>query len=226
LSRRDGLVLPVPRVASSVSHSVEFSFARRVRGRSALARPRSLRAETPSTAARQRVPNRGPSVSATHRGTDTPSRSARRVPAASGDMAAGTRLAQCSPPPRFRRDQRERSSSHSFRDGSSRPLANGRVAVNTAPRARRAMAPERAGPEWPDRRVETLAPTECLMRGRGTARVRTPGCACSVACGGGSEGCARCAARATAHSPRGKESLHAVTRPRPAARTRGNNLAV
>jgi hypothetical protein len=47
-------------------------------------------------------------------------------------------------------------------------------------------------------------PTERLMRGRGTARVRTPGCACSVARNGGSEGCARRAARATAHSPRGQ----------------------
>ncbi len=34
--------------------------------------------------------------------------------------------------------------------------------------------PERAGPERPERRVETLAPTERLMRGRGTARVRPP----------------------------------------------------
>ena len=33
---------------------------------------------------------------------------------------------------------------------------------------------------------------------------------CSVARAGGSEGCARCAARATAHSPRGKRKLHGV----------------
>ena len=37
-----------------------FCFARQVRGRSALARPRSLRFETPSTATQQHVPGRGP----------------------------------------------------------------------------------------------------------------------------------------------------------------------
>ncbi len=90
------------------------------------------------------------------------------------------------------------------RDGWCSYMANGRVAVNTAPRADGGMTAERAGTERPDRWVETLAPTERLMRGRGTARVRTPGCACSVARRDGSEGCARCAARATAPSPRGK----------------------
>ena len=48
--------------------------------------------------------------------------------------------------------------------------------MRSASRAIGAMAPERAGTERPDRRVETLAPTERLVRGRGTARVRTPGC--------------------------------------------------
>ena len=86
------------------------------------------------------------------------------------------------------------------------------VGVKSAPRARRAMAPERAGPERPDRRVETLAPTERLMRGRGTARVRTPGCACSVARKGGSELRPRRPQRATAHSPRGNKKPHAVTK--------------
>jgi hypothetical protein len=51
-------------------------------------------------------------------------------------------------------------------------FANGRVVVRTAPRAVGAMAPKRAGTERPDRRVETLAATERLMRGRGTARIR------------------------------------------------------
>ena len=55
-------------------------------------------------------------------------------------------------------------------------MANGRVVVKSAPRATGAIAPKRAGPERPDRRVETLAPTERLMRRRGTARVRAPGC--------------------------------------------------
>jgi hypothetical protein len=58
----------------------------------------------------------------------------------------------------------------------SRTMANGRVVVKSAPRADRAMTPERAGPERPGRRVETLAPTERLMRGRGTARVRPSVC--------------------------------------------------
>ena len=78
------------------------------------------------------------------------------------------------------------------------------VVVKSAPRADRAMTPERAGSERPGRRVETLAPTERLMRGRGTARVRPSVCACSVARGGGSEGWARSPARATAPGPRGK----------------------
>ena len=50
------------------------------------------------------------------------------------------------------------------------------VGVQSAPRATGAIAPKRAATERPDRRVETLAPTERLMRGRGTARVRTPVC--------------------------------------------------
>ena len=41
-----------------------FCFAKRVRGLSSLARPRSLRSETPSTATQQRAPGQGPSVSA------------------------------------------------------------------------------------------------------------------------------------------------------------------
>jgi len=91
--------------------------------------------------------------------------------------------------------------------------------VNSAPRAKRAMAPERAGTERPDRRVETLAPTGRLVRGRGTARVRTPVCACSVACAGRSELRPRRPQQATAHSPRGKKKPHAVKR-KNRARTR------
>jgi hypothetical protein len=83
------------------------------------------------------------------------------------------------------------------------------------------MAPERAGTERPDRRVETLDPTERLMRGRGTARVRMPVCACSVAREGGSEGWARRPARATARSPWGKEQPHAVKTEGLAAHPRG-----
>ncbi len=180
-----------------------LSLATRVRGRSPLARPRTPRFETPRTATQQRVPSRGPSVSARDRVTDTPSRSARRVPAVVGGMAAGTRLADFSPTRRvFGRGRKaERRTS---RNSLCRSIANGRVAVKSAPRADAAIAPERAGPERPDRRVETLDPTERFVRGRGTARVRTSGSACSVAREGGSEGCARCAARATAQSPRGK----------------------
>jgi hypothetical protein len=63
-------------------------------------------------------------------------------------------------------------------------LANGGGGPS-APRATGAIAPERAGPERPDRRVETLAPTKGLLRGRGIARIRTPGCAGSVARAGG-----------------------------------------
>jgi hypothetical protein len=83
------------------------------------------------------------------------------------------------------------------------------------------MAPKREGTERPDRQVETLAPTERLVRGRGAARVRMPVCACSVAREGGSEGCARCAARATARSPRGKKKPHAVKTEGLAAHPRG-----
>ena len=88
-----------------------------------------------------------------------------------------------------------------------RPRAG--VVVRSDPWARGAMAPKRAGTERPDRRVETLAEPK-RQRRRGTARLRTPGRACSVAREGGSEGCARCAARATAHSPRGKRKPHGV----------------
>ena len=77
--------------------------------------------------------------------------------------------------------------------------------MRSAPRAIGAIPPEGAGTERPDRRVETLTPTERFIRGRGTARLRTPVCASSVARGGGSKGCARCAARATAPSPWGKK---------------------
>ena len=88
--------------------------------------------------------------------------------------------------------------------------------VRSALRAEGAMAPKRAGTERPDRRVETLAPTACLCRGRGTARVRTPVCACSAARAGGSEGCARCAARATwLRTRRAKQKLHAVKDKKP-----------
>jgi len=46
------------------------------------------------------------------------------------------------------------------------------------------FTPQRAGTGQPDQRVETLAPSERLLRARGTARVRTPGRACPVARGG------------------------------------------
>ena len=88
------------------------------------------------------------------------------------------------------------------------------VGVKSAPRAIGAIPAERAGTERPDWRVETLAEHERTARGRGTARVRTPGCASSVARGGVSEGCARCAARATAPNPRGKKGA----KPPPARR--------
>ena len=131
-------------------------------------------------------------------------RSTRRVPAASGGMTARTRWADGIPTTSKTVGRTLEGTCQVLRDDPGRSAARGRVAGRSAPRATGAITPERAGPERPDRRVETLAPTERLMRRRGTARVRTTGCACSVAREGGSEGCARCAARATAQSPRGK----------------------
>jgi hypothetical protein len=62
--------------------------------------------------------------------------------------------------------------------GLARPRADGRIAAwrggwwPRPPSGRRPMVPERAGPERPERRVETPAPTERFVRGRGTARLR------------------------------------------------------
>jgi hypothetical protein len=59
------------------------------------------------------------------------------------------------------------------RDDSRSFMANGRVVVNSAPRADGAIAPERAGPERADRCVETWAAEGRTTRVRaasGTAR--------------------------------------------------------
>ena len=166
------------------------------------------------------APRWGPSLFARIRASDTPPRHTRSVPAASGGMAAGTRRAESKPPSRGAAGWPCVCSWLARRTWSCTRTANGRVVVTTVPRARGAMAPERAGPERPDRRVETLDPTESLSRVRGTARVRTPVCACSVARVGASEGCARCAARATARSPRDKEKASRSERNRALPATR------
>jgi hypothetical protein len=208
-----------------LSHSVpDFFLAPRVPGPLALARPRSLRAKTPSAATEQgRSAVRPLAVRMTPR---------QRYP------AAGRPLGDPQPPETWPLAPAGRFETPTLRletlkPGSSCPVAGPverfnrepRVVVKSAPRADGAITPERAGTERPDRRVETLAPTGRLMRGRGTARVRTPVCASSVARAGGSEGCARCAARATSLRARGaKENLHGVekrARPHPATRGTG-----
>jgi len=87
-------------------------------------------------------------------------RAARRVPAASGAMAATTRRAESPRPPK-------RHSSHL----SSRAMASGRVVVRTAPRATGAMSPERAGPERASRGGVSLAWSHTNSEGprRGTS---------------------------------------------------------
>ena len=104
---------------------------------------------------------------------DTPARLARPGPARAG--ANGH--------PRHRRinDTPAHTSEVLLRPkGLTTPTVTGRTSAWRAggspnpPSGRRPMAPERAGPERPERRVETLAPTERLLRGRGTARVRPP----------------------------------------------------
>jgi hypothetical protein len=101
----------------------------------------------------------------------------------------------------------------------------GRVVVKSGVRAVGAMSPKRAGPERPDRRVETLAPTELLMRGRGTARLRTPVCACSVAREGESELRPRWPQRTTAPSPRATKRAHGVAKKKLATRGNGKTKA-
>jgi hypothetical protein len=90
--------------------------------------------------------------------------------------------------------------------------ADARVVMKSGGRAVGAISPKRAGPERSDRRVETLAPTELLMRGRGTARLRTPVCACSVAREGESELRPRWPQRTTAPSPRATKRSHGVAK--------------
>jgi len=78
---------------------------------------------------------------------------------------------------------------------------NGRVVVKSAPRATGAIARERAGPERASRGGVSLARFQSNSEGpcRGTSPAQG-----GIAREGGSEGCARCAARATAPGPRGK----------------------
>ena len=202
-----------------------FFFARRVRGCSALARPRSRRAETPPAATRQRVSGRGPRgvrKKPRHRYPGRDPRAGYPQPPEVWPLAPAGRFE----PPTLRLETLDPGPSCSVAGPLERFNRERGVVVNSAPRATGAIAPKRAGTARPDRRVETLSPTERLMRGRGTARVRTPGCACSVAREGGSEGCARCAARATARGPRGKEQPHAVKRESLAAHPPGNKEAV
>ena len=60
-----------------------------------------------------------------------------------------------------------------------------------SPLRAKAIATAAAGTGRPGRRVETLAPSERLLRARGTARVRTPGRPCPVAGAGAGEPASR-----------------------------------
>ena len=75
------------------------------------------------------------------------------------------------------------------------------MGVKSAPRAIGAMAPERAGPERASRGGVSLARFQANSEGpcRGTSPAQG-----GIARAGGSEGCARCPARATAPGPRSK----------------------
>jgi len=212
--------LPAPRVAGAVLffHSVGIFFAKRVRGCSSLARPRSLRSETPSTATQQRSPGRGPSVSARGRVPDTPFWSASWVPAFSGEMAAGTR--QAIEPPTLRLETLKPKPSVRCRELLSVLFENGgggeiRPAGGRSHRAgacgSRAARPA-GGYAGPDR-------LSCAREGNseGSHAGLCPA-AGGIARGGGSEGWARCPARAIAPSPRGKRKLRAGSACRAPAR--------
>jgi hypothetical protein len=192
--------LPVPRWAGGFPPIPwRLILARRVGGRSALARPRWRRAETPSAGTRQRVRGRGPlgvRMKPRHR---HPSPIRTPGPRSLRSDGRPTRRADLSPHPDFHDGSRQEG----FSLAVAGFLAEG-AAAEIAPRATGAVTPERAGPERPVRCVGTLAPTERLFRGRGTARLRARVCACSVAREGGSEGWARRLVRATPPGPLGK----------------------
>jgi hypothetical protein len=101
--------------------------------------------------------------------------SARRVPAAAGIMAAGTRGADRRPPARSATGRAGGGVVPGWRDLPCRCMADGRVGVTSAPRAIGAIPPERAGTEPADRRAETRATRGRNPRGepRGSARRAT-----------------------------------------------------
>jgi hypothetical protein len=167
------------RSASSFPLRNGFCLAPRVRGLSALARPRSRCAETPPAAippvAGQRVSGRGPlgvRKRPRHRYPSRDSRAGSPQPPEVWPLAPAGRFET----PTLRLETLKPGPSCSVAGPIERFNRERGVVGRSAPRARRAMAPKRAGTERPDRRVETLDPTERLIRGRGTARVRMPGC--------------------------------------------------
>ena len=148
-----------------------LSFAKRVRGSSSLARPRSLRAETPSTATQRRVPCRGPSVSPALRAPRHP------VPVRALGPRGRGRHGRCHPlgglnaPLPQSGGTTPTTTCPVWRDGSSRSAACGRVVVKSAPRAKGAITPERAGTERASRGGVSLAWSHTNSEGphRGTS---------------------------------------------------------
>jgi hypothetical protein len=122
---------------------------------SALARPRSLRASTPSATTRQCGPGWGPSVSANDRVPDTPPRF--RTPGSPWPPET-----MAAPPARrieYPPTQKHRS------DLSSRALLSGRVGVRAAPRATGAISPAGAGTERASRSGVSLARSHANSEG-------------------------------------------------------------
>ena len=192
-------------------HCVEaLCFAPRVKRRSGLARPRSLRPEAPPAATQQRASPPGPSLFSSFAET---ARRSQRLPAAM--RALGPRGLRSNS--RFTRGADGRPPTHAVGDPAAgreswRRLwcaSEGTHATAAAPprgqagggwprppSGRRPMAPERAGPERRPRGGCRNAGPERQRGGNGEG-LRRADLACSVARAGGSEGGARCAARAT-----------------------------
>ena len=134
------------------------------------------------------------------------------------------------PPPTTRKGSAGESPTRTNEDQENQPRgpaglpSRGRVGANR-PGGRGDMAPERAGTERPERRVETLAPTERFYAREGNSEGPHADLASSVARGGGSEGRARCAARATPPSARGAKQKASTQWKKPALRRAARETA-
>jgi hypothetical protein len=210
-------------------HCVRLGFARRVSGLSALARPRSRRAETPPAATRQRVRGRGPLGVRKRTASPTPQpRSARRVPAASGEMAAHPSGGWNTPHPQGRCSPCK-AVSQSCRHGGSRSVAMREGGGEIRPAGEKSHGAGACGSRAARPAGGNAGPDRASHAREGNSEGPHAGlrpAAGGIAREGGSEGCARCAARATAQSPRGKKKPHAVKKKSLVAHPPGKTKAV